>query len=91
MRRTNIYLADEQCSALDELARSSGISRAEAIRRLIDEAIASDRRDLHGDLAAIEVSFGTLGEDVVFDRGFDERARHLEAIAARRSSSTPTF
>ncbi len=83
MRRTNIYLAEEQCTALDELARSSGISRAEAIRRLIDEAIASDRRDLQGDLAAIEESFGTLGEDVVFDRGVDERARHLEAIAAR--------
>ncbi len=83
MRRTNIYLADDQCSALDELARSSGISRAEAIRRLIDEAIASDRRDLQGDLDAIEESFGTLGEDVVFDRGVDERARHLEAIATR--------
>jgi metal-responsive CopG/Arc/MetJ family transcriptional regulator len=83
MRRTNIYLADDQCTALDELARSSGISRAEAVRRLIDEAIASDRRDLQGDLAAIEESFGTLGEDVVFDRGVDGRARHLEAIATR--------
>lgn len=84
MRRTNIYLADDQCSALDELARSSGISRAEAIRRLIDQAIASDSRDLQGDLAAIEESFATLGEDdVVFDRGVDERARHLNAIAAR--------
>jgi metal-responsive CopG/Arc/MetJ family transcriptional regulator len=82
MRRTNIYLADDQCSALDELARSSGISRAEAIRRLIDEAIASDNRDLQSDLAAIEESFGALGEDVTFDRGVDERARHLEAIAA---------
>lgn len=83
MRRTNIYLADDQCTALDELARSSGISRAEAVRRLIDEAIASDRRDLQGDLAAIEESFGTLREDVVFDRGVDGRARHLEALATR--------
>jgi hypothetical protein len=83
MRRTNIYLADDQCSALDELARSSGISRAEVIRRLIDEALASDRRDLLGDLAAINESFGLLDEDLVFDRGVDERARHLGAIAAR--------
>jgi len=82
MRRTNIYLADDQCSALDELAQSIGISRAEAIRRLIDQAIASDRQDLQGDLAAIEESFGTLGEDVLFDRGVDARARHLDAIAA---------
>lgn len=83
MRRTNIYLADDQCSALDELARSSGISRAEVIRRLIDEALASDRRDLLGDLAAINESFGIPDEDLVFDRGVDERARHLGAIAAR--------
>lgn len=83
MRRTNIYLADDQCSALDELARSSGISRAEAVRRLIDEAIASDRRDLQDDLVALEESFGTLADDVVFGRGVDERMRHLEAIAAR--------
>ncbi len=83
MRRTNIYLADDQCSALDELARSSGISRAEAVRRLIDEAIASERRDLQGDLAAIEESFGILGGEVFFDRGMDERARHLEEIATR--------
>ncbi len=81
MRRTNIYLGDDQCSALDELAQSSGVSRAEVIRRLIDQAIASDRRDLQDDLAAIEESFGTLGEDVAFDRGVDARARHLDAIA----------
>lgn len=83
MRRTNIYLADDQCSALDEIARSTGISRAEVVRRLIDEAIASDRRDLQGDLAAIEESFGALGDEVVLVRGVDERARHLEAIATR--------
>jgi len=83
MRRTNIYLADDQCSALDEIARSTGISRAEVVRRLIDEAIASDRRDLQGDLAAIEESFEALGDEVVLVRGVDERARHLEAIATR--------
>lgn len=83
MRRTNIYLADDQCSALDELARSSGISRAEAVRRLIDEAIASDGRDLQDDLVAIEESFGALAEGMAFGRGVDERMRHLEAIGAR--------
>lgn len=83
MRRTNIYLADDQCTALDELARSSGISRAEAIRRLIDAAIASDHLDLRGDLAAIEESFGVVGDEAVLDRGVDERARYLDAIATR--------
>jgi len=79
MRRTNIYLADEQCSALDEIARSNGTSRAELVRRLIDQAIGSDQQDLGGDLAAIDASFGALGdEDVMFDRGTDARWRHLE-------------
>ncbi len=44
MRRTNIYLADEQCSALDEIARSNGTSCAELVRRLIDQAIGPTSR-----------------------------------------------
>ncbi|MGI8776148.1 MAG: CopG family transcriptional regulator [Acidimicrobiales bacterium] len=79
MRRTNIYLGDEQCSALDEIARSNGTSRAELIRQLIDRAITSDQQDLAGDLLAIDGSFGALAaEDVVFERGDDARWRHLE-------------
>ena len=50
---------------------------------MIDEAFASDRRDLQDDLVAIEESFGALAEGVVAGRGADERMRHLEAIAAR--------
>lgn len=82
MRRTNIYLADEQCSALDELARSTGKSRAEIIRQIVDQAIASDQQDLDADLLAIEESFGALADDgVIFERGSDERMRHLDRIA----------
>jgi len=82
MRRTNIYLADEQCSTLDDLAGSMGVSRAELIRRLIDQAISSESQDLEGDLAAIQASFGALaGDDLVFARGVDARMRHLEHIA----------
>jgi hypothetical protein len=79
MHRTNIYLTEEQCATLDELARLAGTSRAELIRRLIDQAIASDGQDLVGDLAAIEESFGALADDmIVFERGPDDRMRHLE-------------
>lgn len=82
MRRTNIYLADDQCSTLDGLARSSRISRAELIRRLIDQAIASELHDTESDVMAIEESFGALADDAVaFDRGVDGRMRYLEGTA----------
>lgn len=81
MHRTNIYLADDQCSALDRLARSAGISRAELIRRLLTQAIGDDLQDLAGDLAAIDESFGVLAdEDIAFARNADARTRHLDAL-----------
>jgi hypothetical protein len=82
MRRTNIYLTDEQCSILDVLARSSGTSRAELIRQLLDQAISGEKSDLSDDLQAIRESFGALsGEELEFDRKQDERARHLDRLA----------
>jgi metal-responsive CopG/Arc/MetJ family transcriptional regulator len=84
MQRTNIYLADEQRVALDELARAEGTSRAELIRRLLDRALAGDAENLIDDLAAIDDSFGVLaGDDLQFERRADERMRHLQRIAAQ--------
>jgi len=85
MKRTNIYLADEQSAALEDLARARGISRAELIRQFIDRGITTPGvADLEGDLAAIRESFGTLRDDAVGSgRGPDERARHLERVATR--------
>lgn len=83
MRRTNIYLAEAQCSALDEMARTEGVSRAELIRRLIDHAVESERDDFAADTAAIEESFGTLAaEDLVLPRGPDGRSEHLRRMGA---------
>jgi hypothetical protein len=85
MRRTNIYLGDEQSGALDQLAHARGISRAELIRDFIDAGLgASGAADLDADQAAIRESFGVLGdEDLSVTRGPDERALHLERLAAR--------
>ena len=80
MRRTNLYLDDRQTAALDEIARSQGISRAELVRRLIDQGIASEPADVDTDLAAIESSFGVLAEAAGPDRRPDERAAHLDRI-----------
>ncbi|HEY3981983.1 MAG TPA: CopG family transcriptional regulator [Streptosporangiaceae bacterium] len=83
MKRTNIYLDEGQADALEQVAHTQGISRAELIRQLIDRSIgASGAGDLEADLAAIRDSFGIArGEDISFGRGDDERSRHLDRMA----------
>lgn len=87
MRRTNIYLEDQQSEALDEASRSEGISRAELVRRLIDRGMSEcSNNDVDADLAAIHDSFGVLGDQVIdadglpLERGIDDRARHLDQV-----------
>ena len=83
MKRTNIYLDEAQSAALERIARTQGISRAELIRQLIDRSIGvSGAADLDADLAAIRDSFGIArDEDIPFGRGPDERSRHLDRMA----------
>lgn len=79
-RRTNIYLDDEQCDALDARARAEGVSRAELIRRYLDEALGRGQSDLEHDLAIIDETFGALA-GVEFDipsRAPGEREADLE-------------
>ncbi len=80
MQRTNIYLAAEQCEALDGLAAEEGISRAEVIRRLIDAGLAGRDNDVAGDVAAIEDSFGALSEVEAVTRSADGRSVHLDRM-----------
>ncbi len=88
MRRTNIYLEDEQSQALEAASRSEGISRAELVRRLIDRGMnGGPTSDVDVDVAAIEDSFGVLGgeefdtDSPLIRRDVDDRARHLERVA----------
>lgn len=62
MQRTNIYLEDRQTEALDKLAKVAGVSRAEMLRRMLDRGLAGEADALTADLAAIDLSFGCLGE-----------------------------
>lgn len=39
MKRTNIYLDEEQTASLDKLAAQEGVSRAELIRLLLNRAL----------------------------------------------------
>jgi plasmid stability protein len=89
MRRTNIYLTDEQRAALAARAAAEGTSAAELVRRLIDQALLGASDDLTDDLAAIDVSFGALcadgldaGElDIDVDRADGRRGEHLRRIS----------
>jgi plasmid stability protein len=82
MHRTNIYLTAEQRVALAARAAVEGISAAELVRRLLDQALLGASEDLAEDLVAIDVSFGTLGEaDIDMDRTDGERGAHLERIS----------
>ena len=42
MRRTQIYLSDEQHRVLSQRARDLGVSKAAVIRRLLDERLGID-------------------------------------------------
>jgi len=85
MRRTNIYLGEEQTAALDRLAKQEGISRAELIRQLLDRVLANADDSLAADLCAIDDSFGALADIDVPARGHGAREEHLGRIWRRSS------
>ena len=81
MKRTNIYLDEGQSAALERVARTRGISRAELIRQLIDRSLGGSGADLDADLDAIRDSFGIArDENISFGRGSDGRSRHLGTL-----------
>jgi hypothetical protein len=85
MKRTNIYLAEEQAAALDRRAAQEGVSRAELIRQLLDRALTNRDDNLPSDLRAIEESFGALRDADDAARSSGGREAHL-AQMWRRSS-----
>lgn len=83
MNRTNIYLTDEQREQLDARAHAIGVSRAELIRQVLDQALAGESDQVATDLAAIKESFGALGGGALtVDRGDGARRAHLERMSA---------
>ena len=82
MKRTNIYLAEGQAAALDQVAQAEGVSRAELIRELIDRAIGGHPgADVAADLAAIDGAFGILADEESFGRVRDKRMDYLDRLA----------
>lgn len=85
MKRTNIYLDEQQTSSLDRLAEQQGVSRAELIRQLLDRALNNTDDDVASDLTAIADSFGALRDIESPDRRPGSREKHLAEMWRRRS------
>jgi len=75
MKKTSVYLEPETDRALDRLAAEQGISKAEAIRRAIDQAVRGVERPR---IKAIGVGAGP--GDVA-----DDVDRHLEETGFGRA------
>ena len=60
MRRTQIYLTEEQDRLLSERARDQGLSKAEVIRRLLDERLGNT--STHERAEAIRKTAGLLAD-----------------------------
>lgn len=81
MRRTNIYLGEDQTASLDLMAKQEGVSRAELIRRFVDRALAAVDRTASADVSATESSFGALLDaEAAPVRDPGEREQHLAQI-----------
>ena len=85
MRRTNIYLDDQQTASLDRLAEQEGVSRAELIRQLLNRALTNADENRAADLEAINDSFGALRDIDAPARGPDARDQHLNRLRRRTS------
>lgn len=59
MKRTQIYLTDEQRERIARRAEDAGVSQAEIIRRVLDEALDIDTRDEER-VAAVDATAGIL-------------------------------
>ena len=80
IRRTNIYLDEQQTASLDRLAQQQGVSRAELIRQLLSRALAGADDTVASDLQAIEDSFGALRDIEAPERGPGDREEHLARV-----------
>lgn len=76
MRRTQIYLTDEQSAKIAQLAGDRHASKAEIIRRILDEALGIGDEDDDGARSAIEATAGLC-------RDYPEWPEWLEAVRGR--------
>lgn len=84
MRRTNIYLTDEQLRRIARQAEDAGVSQAEIVRRILDVGLGIDQGSAER-IAAVEATAGILRDYPdwpewlarVRGKGADRRLRDL--------------
>lgn len=81
MRRTQIYLTDEQRRRLDQRARDAGIPMAEVVRKILDEALGLDDA-AEARRQAAEQAFGALQDGETWQE-FMARVRRPGGVDAR--------
>jgi len=81
MKRTNIYLDEEQAALLDQRAAQEGLSRAELIRRMLDKALTGGGDStLEADVAVLNDSFGVACDVAWPVRETGDREEHLQQV-----------
>lgn len=61
MRRTQIYLTDDQGDRIAEMARDLSISKAEVVRRILDQSLGTGQSE-DEDRAVIAATAGVLAD-----------------------------
>jgi hypothetical protein len=83
MRRTQIYLTDEQSARIAQLADDRHASKAEVIRRILDEALGLVSDDNDGARAVIEATSGLC-------RDYPDWPEWLESVRGRTADERLT-
>lgn len=93
MKRTQIYLDEEQAARLDKRAAAASTTRSELIRQAVDAHLSRPRDDEAARLArfraAVDAAFGSApslpgGEDFVRELREADRSREQELERRRR-------
>lgn len=84
MERTQIYLTDQQASALDRRARASGRTRSDLIREAIDRVYLSAQAEREETLRTLQETFGAWKGRRPGGKAYVERLRARGARRLRR-------
>jgi hypothetical protein len=75
MRRTQIYLTDEEATALKRASKKSGLSMSDLIRTAVDEKFLSGEMTPADRIRAVEESFGAWKDRTETGEEYVERIR----------------
>ena len=75
VRRTQIYLTDQEAEALKRMSRKTGLSMSDLVRSAVDEKFLPGELSTAERIRAIEESFGAWNERTETGEQYVERMR----------------